>query len=148
VCRRLAAGFRSIPDDIVGLLILLAPAGAGWYLASLIGVDHRLGACAGVAALPLLLVSLILVSELRGFHVSKRSLVEATTIQEIEARLPDDHPPFTPEWEAFKEAMVEGDELWIWCMPPENRKQRRGRSGYVILRDGEPIEHFIATVMT
>jgi hypothetical protein len=44
--------------------------------------------------------------------------------------------------------MVEGDELWIWRTSPESRKQRRGRSGYVIVRDGEPIEHFIITVMT
>jgi hypothetical protein len=90
---------------------------------------------------------LVTVSALSGFHVSKRWLVEATTSQEIEAQLPDDHPPFTPEWEAFKAEMVEGDELWIWRTPPESWKQRRGRGGYAIVRNGEPTEHFIVTVM-
>jgi hypothetical protein len=147
VCRCLAARFRSILHEIVALLILLALAGAGWHLASRAGVDHRLGACAGVAVLPLLLVSLITVSALRGLPVSKSWLAEPITFREIEAQLPDDHPAFAPEWEAFKAEMVEGDELWMWGTPPESWEHLCGRGGYVIVRDGEPTEHFIVTVM-
>jgi hypothetical protein len=50
------------------------------------------------------------------------------------------------EWLKFKEQILPGDELWVYCSPPETWRSGLNR-GYALLRDGCPI-HFCVTVQT
>jgi hypothetical protein len=47
------------------------------------------------------------------------------------------------EWLQLLDAMQPGDELWEFCSPKESWRKRMGRSGLVLVRDGEEV----ATIM-
>jgi hypothetical protein len=49
-------------------------------------------------------------------------------------------------WESLKAKMKPGDELWTFCSPGGSWRNLAGRSGIVLLRDGEVIADII-TVM-
>lgn len=69
------------------------------------------------------------------------------TLDEIEGpnRAPDlIKPADTPAWRAFKEQLARDDELWYFTSAPETFRRGAGRMGYVILRNGKQIAHFIA----
>lgn len=48
------------------------------------------------------------------------------------------------QWVQFRTKIEEGDELWLFESPEETWKQLAGRAGYAILRNGEPIAHYIS----
>ncbi len=68
------------------------------------------------------------------------------TLDEIEGpnRAPDlIKPADTPAWRAFKDRLARDDELWYFTSAPETFGHGAGRMGYVILRNGKQIAHFI-----
>jgi hypothetical protein len=69
------------------------------------------------------------------------------TLGEIEGpdRAPDlIKPADTPAWRAFKDKLERHDELWYFTSAPESFGHGAGRMGYVILRNGKQVAHFIA----
>lgn len=52
-----------------------------------------------------------------------------------------------PEWRAFKRRLREKDELWYFTTPSDFFMHSAGRMGYVILRRGKQVAHFVA-IMT
>lgn len=53
-------------------------------------------------------------------------------------------PQDCPEWRAFKSLIVGEDELWYFTSPPGSFLRSAGRMGYVILRNGEQVDNFVA----
>jgi hypothetical protein len=47
------------------------------------------------------------------------------------------------QWEALKAKMKPGDELWTFASPGESWRNLAGRSGIVLLRDGEAVADII-----
>jgi hypothetical protein len=45
--------------------------------------------------------------------------------------------------ELFRVRMLEGDEIWEFSSPPSHWRQMRGRSGFVLLREGRRVFHLI-----
>ncbi len=43
------------------------------------------------------------------------------------------------EWQALKDVMRDGDELWQFSSPEKTWERLMGRGGFVVLRDGEVI---------
>jgi hypothetical protein len=84
-------------------------------------------------------------------------LVERITVAEAEAanpgiqdervrRFPHAAKPFgfqSDQWEALKAAMKPGDELWTFCSSAKTFKDLAGRSGIVLLRDGDAVAEII-----
>jgi hypothetical protein len=42
--------------------------------------------------------------------------------------------------------MRDGDELWTWASPEWTWIQLAGRAGYAIVRDGDPIRHWMTII--
>jgi hypothetical protein len=88
-------------------------------------------------------------------------LVERITLAEAEAahpgvrderaqRFPDRAKPFgrlNAQWEALKAATKPGDELWRFSSSAKSFRDLAGRSGIVLLRDGEAVAE-IVTLMS
>jgi hypothetical protein len=47
------------------------------------------------------------------------------------------------KWERLKSHMIEGDELWYYCSPPESWEALAGRSGIALVRNGAVIETIV-----
>ena len=47
------------------------------------------------------------------------------------------------QWIAFKESMEEGDEIWFFTSEEYTWQTLCGREGYVVLRNGEPINYIL-----
>jgi hypothetical protein len=71
------------------------------------------------------------------------------TIPELEADQLIEGVPFgfcNAEWEALKQKMCPGDELWTFSSPPEDWERRMGFEGIALLRDGEIVDFFITAL--
>ena len=69
------------------------------------------------------------------------------TLGEIEGpdRAPDlIKPADTPAWCAFKDKLKPNDELCYFTSAPESLVHGAGSMGYVILRNGKQVAHFVA----
>ena len=69
------------------------------------------------------------------------------TLGEIEGpnRAPDlIKPADTPAWRTFKDKLEPHDELWYFTSAPESFVHGAGSMGYVILRNGKQVAHFVA----
>ena len=53
-------------------------------------------------------------------------------------------PEDCPEWRKFKSLIQEGDELWCFTSPPKFFFHCAGSMGYVIIRNGEQVDNFVA----
>ena len=56
---------------------------------------------------------------------------------------PDAAKPFgfkNAEWEALKEEMQPGDELWTFSSPPASWQGLAGRAGIALVRNGAPVK--------
>lgn len=53
-------------------------------------------------------------------------------------------PADTPAWRAFKSRIEPGDECWYFTSPNGSFGAGAGRIGYVILRKGRQVAHFVA----
>jgi hypothetical protein len=87
-------------------------------------------------------------------------LVEKVTVAEAEAahpgirdervqRFPDAAKPFgfqNDKWESLEAAMLPGDQLWTFCSPKASWEHRAGRSGVVLLRDGEAVVMIVSVM--
>lgn len=70
----------------------------------------------------------ILAKEWLGNSISVRHAEEDNMVDDI---------PFGSqfaEWEVFKAAMIEGDEIWEFTGPPESGERLAGKIGYALVR--------------
>ena len=76
-------------------------------------------------------------------------LGSAVPVEDVEADNRIGGVPFgnqVEEWEQFKAAMIEGDEVCCFCSPPDASGHLAGKGGYAILRQGK-IVRSIVTMM-
>lgn len=76
----------------------------------------------------------------------KEWLQSKTSVAELEAKHLHDGVPFghqNARWEALKNKMVEGDEVWTFSSPPETWENLFGRAGVALVRDGEIIDAIV-----
>jgi hypothetical protein len=73
-------------------------------------------------------------------------------IEEIESAhmYPDDgrvpHVPFGfahAKWIEFKRGIQPGDKIYDFASSPESWRNLAGRAGYVLVRDGKPVDTFV-----
>ncbi|HEX8210141.1 MAG TPA: hypothetical protein VF584_08130 [Longimicrobium sp.] len=79
-----------------------------------------------------------------------RALTRRTTLEEVEARLPEwaegfmdpewFWPPGGARWEEFLTGLHGEAELWEYCIPFAGET---GEGGYAIVRDGEVVEVYM-----
>jgi len=50
------------------------------------------------------------------------------------------------EWQKLKDIIIEGDELWTFKSPPETWRQRRGREGIALVRDGKIVKDILTAM--
>ena len=76
------------------------------------------------------------------FIVPTEWLTHQVSIEEVEKKLERD-TVFSQTWELIKDRMEEGDECWAFRSPSEAWKQKMGRVGYAIVREGEPVDGIV-----
>jgi hypothetical protein len=84
-------------------------------------------------------------------------LTGRTTWEQVEAQYryladpalpaPTDWPEIADEWQAFRSAAPEGDELWGFNTVSARHGRDRGEAGYALLRDGTVVDWFITRVV-
>lgn len=78
----------------------------------------------------------ILNEELPGWFGPGYEIDGPLTIQELEAQSPN-------VWEAFESLVQEGDEIYYFLSDPASWRGLAGRSGYVLIRNGEIVKMYI-----
>jgi hypothetical protein len=81
----------------------------------------------------------------RDMFVEKEAVekVEADNLYPDDGRVP--HVPFGfshDKWLQFRRQMQPGDELYYYETSAESWRNLAGRSGYILVRDGEVIDNF------
>jgi hypothetical protein len=82
-------------------------------------------------------------------EVFKEWLSERTSVPQAEGANMDGGRPFgyqNRKWERLKAQLLEGDELWEFCSPPESWAHRKGRQGYAIVRRGTIVDALTTTM--
>ncbi len=82
-----------------------------------------------------------------GFAVPRQWLNSRVTLAEVEgpARAADlVRPADSQAWRAFKGRIGPQDELWYFTSPPGSFTSGSGKTGYVIMRNGEQVSSFVA----
>jgi hypothetical protein len=86
-------------------------------------------------------------------------LTGRTTLEHVEAEhsflmapaghagTPDDWPDVAREWQAFRSAFVEGDEIWGFNTVSARRGVASAEEGFALLRDGKVVDWFITAVV-
>ena len=64
------------------------------------------------------------------------------TVQELEAETSRLRPQ-GDRWENFKKQIMDEDELWTFCSPPESWQSHAGREGIAIVRGGCVAAHLV-----
>lgn len=54
---------------------------------------------------------------------------------------------FKEQVSKFRVKILPSDEIWYWESPEESWRSKRGRAGYVIVRQGKATRHYIITGM-
>lgn len=54
---------------------------------------------------------------------------------------PGSKGPTNRMWSRLKVRMIEGDELWFFVRPPDSLGRPSDQAGYVLVRDGHPIDY-------
>jgi hypothetical protein len=76
----------------------------------------------------------------------KDYLRRKATVAEWEAEHLIEGVPFgfcNREWEALKEKMEPGDEIWFWSSDEDSWKRMMGWEGMALVRQGEIIDFFL-----
>lgn len=76
--------------------------------------------------------------------LSKDALIQRVGVAEAERQYLDDGVPFgerNAEWEALKESMESGDQLWFY----RDNRTIVGAEGFVVVRNCEVVGFFITT---
>ena len=78
--------------------------------------------------------------------IPKEWLGSAVPVEDVEEDNIVDGVPFgnqVAEWEQFKAAMMEGDEICCFCIPPDFQEQLVKTGGYALVRQGEVIKAIV-----
>jgi hypothetical protein len=84
-----------------------------------------------------------------SFGVPQSWLRRLVTVEEAESENTHDGVHFgfsNAEWAALKARMVDGDEIWEFCSPPESWEFDAGEAGFALVRQGIGVDR-IVTVM-
>ena len=75
--------------------------------------------------------------------IPKQWLGSAVAVEDVEEDNIVDGVPFgnqAEQWERFKAAMIEGDEICCFCSPPDSREDLANTGGYALVRQGKVIQ--------